>query len=225
MKSIVDSVNRVFVENDSAVDKTSLSSLTTVELIAVAHLPIKHGEFEIAGYRSVISNEQFIVLFKGQGFADAPTLVRIHSQCLTGDVFGSIKCDCGAQLQRAIEMIEQEERGVLVYQMQEGRGIGILNKIRAYALQDQGADTVEANEQLRLGADLRDYYQCGEILKSMGLRRIRVATNNPRKLIGLEQAGLEVVERVPIEVQFHELATFYMRTKKRRLGHLLETID
>jgi 3,4-dihydroxy 2-butanone 4-phosphate synthase/GTP cyclohydrolase II len=211
--------------SEETVSESMLRLRPTIERVAVAHLPIAVGNFEIAGYRSLISDEQFIALFKGPLLPDLPTLVRIHSQCLTGDVFGSMKCDCGAQLRRGLEMIEQQGRGVLVYQMQEGRGIGILNKIRAFALQDDGADTVEANEQLGFRADQREYYQCAEILESMGLRLVRVATNNPLKLSALEKAGLEVVERVPIEVEFHEMARFYMRTKKSRLGHLLENVD
>ncbi|MER3426485.1 MAG: GTP cyclohydrolase II [Pyrinomonas sp.] len=196
----------------------------SVERIATARLPTAVGEFMVAGYRSLTSDEEFVALFKGDLRPDVPTLVRIHSQCLTGDVFGSKKCDCGQQLHRAMELIEREGRGAIVYQLQEGRGIGILNKIRAYALQDQGADTVEANERLGLGVDLREYRQCAEILLDLGLRRVRVMSNNPAKIRALRRAGLEVVERVPLEVEPHEAAMHYLRTKKHKMGHLLESL-
>ena len=194
----------------------------SVEQVAIAALPTEWGDFQIAGYRSLISDEEFVALFKGEMLRDTPTLVRIHSQCLTGDVFGSTKCDCGAQLHQTMKMIEMEGRGAIVYQQQEGRGIGILNKIRAYALQDHGADTVEANEQLGLAVDLRDYKQCAEILFHLGLCRVRVISNNPLKLRALEEAGLRIVERVSIQVAPTENAAHYMRTKKEKLGHLLE---
>ena len=164
----------------------------------------------IAGYRSLTSDEEFVVLYKGKMEADVPTLVRIHSQCLTGDVFGSIKCDCGPQLHVAMEMIEKE-----------GRGIGILNKIRAYALQDDGADTVEANEKLGFAVDARNYQQCAEILFDLGLCKVRVISNNPDKLKALEKAGLRIVERIPIEIKTAQPAAHYLRTKKEKLGHLL----
>ena len=193
----------------------------TVERVAVANLPTEWGDFQIAAYRSLTTREEFVVLFKGEMSRDVPTLVRIHSQCLTGDVFGSTKCDCGKQLHRTMQMIEQEGRGAIVYQQQEGRGIGIVNKIRAYALQDQGADTVEANEQLGLAVDLRDYRQCAEILFDLGLCKVRVISNNPLKLRALEEAGLKIVERVSIEVDATDDAAEYLRTKKEKLGHLL----
>lgn len=194
----------------------------TVEHIATAHLPTATGDFRLAGYRSLISDEEFVVLYKGEMDPDVPTLVRIHSQCLTGDVFGSVKCDCGPQLHKAMEMIESEGRGAIVYQQQEGRGIGIINKIRAYALQDEGADTVEANERLGFAVDARSYEQCAEILFSLGLCKVRVMSNNPDKLKALSDAGLRVVERIPIEVDANEAAAHYLRTKKEKLGHLLE---
>jgi 3,4-dihydroxy 2-butanone 4-phosphate synthase/GTP cyclohydrolase II len=194
----------------------------SVERVAVADLPTEWGDFQIAGYRSLTSNEEFVALFKGEMRRDTPTLVRIHSQCLTGDVFGSTKCDCGGQLHETMRMIEREGRGAIVYQQQEGRGIGILNKIRAYALQDKGADTVEANEQLGLAVDLRDYKQCAEVLFDLGLCQVRVISNNPLKLRALEEAGLRIIERVSIQVEEPEQAGAYLRTKKEKLGHLME---
>ncbi len=194
----------------------------TVEKIAVAKLPTRMGDFKIAGYRSKTSSEEFVVLFKGELKKDVPTLVRIHSQCLTGDVFGSIKCDCGPQLNKAMEMIEKEGRGAIVYQQQEGRGIGIVNKIRAYALQDEGADTIEANEKLGFAIDARNYQQCAEILSDIGLCKVRVMTNNPDKLRALKNAGLQIIERVPLEVESQEPAAHYLRTKKEKMGHLLD---
>src|SRR6266542_1824679 len=194
----------------------------SVERVAIATLPTEWGDFQIAGYRSLLSDEEFVALFKGEMRRDIPTLVRIHSQCLTGDVFGSTKCDCGPQLHQTMQMIEREGRGAIVYQLQEGRGIGILNKIRAYALQDKGADTVEANEQLGLAVDLRDYKQCAEVLFDLGLCQVRVISNNPLKLRALEGAGLKIIERVSIQVESTEEADHYLRTKKEKLGHLLE---
>jgi 3,4-dihydroxy 2-butanone 4-phosphate synthase/GTP cyclohydrolase II len=195
----------------------------SVERVAMANLPTDVGQFKIAGYRSLTSDEDYVVLFKGEMRPDIPTLVRIHSQCLTGDVFGSTKCDCGRQLKRAMELIEAEGRGAIVYQHQEGRGIGILNKIRAYALQDEGADTVEANELLGLAVDAREYVQCAEVLFDLGLCHVRVMSNNPLKLQALEQAGLVIVERVSIEVEPEEAARHYLETKKRKMGHLLDS--
>jgi len=197
----------------------------SVERVSVANLPTEYGEFRIAGYRSRESGEEFVAIFKGEIARETPTLARIHSQCLTGDVFGSLKCDCGAQLHQAMRMIEAEGRGAIVYQMQEGRGIGIINKIRAYALQDGGADTVEANERLGLAVDLREYRQCAEILFDLGLCHVRIISNNPLKLRAMTEAGLQVVERVAIEVAHGEAAAHYMRTKKEKLGHLLENIE
>src|SRR6266566_2846079 len=193
----------------------------SVQRVAEAKLPTEWGDFSIAGYRSRTSDEEFVVLYKGELRPDVPTLVRIHSQCLTGDVFGSAKCDCGAQLHRTMQMIEEAGRGAIVYQQQEGRGIGILNKIRAYALQDQGADTIEANERLGLPVDSREYRQCAEILFDLGLCKVRVISNNPLKLRALEEAGLKIVERVAIEIPPTESAEKYLQTKKEKLGHLL----
>lgn len=194
----------------------------SVERVATANLPTEWGDFKIAGYRSRTSDEEFVALYEGDLQPDVPTLVRIHSQCLTGDVFGSTKCDCGKQLNHTMQMIQAEGRGAIVYQQQEGRGIGILNKIRAYALQDEGADTVEANELLGLAVDSREYRQCAEILYDLGLCQVRVISNNPLKLKALEEAGLKIVERVSIQVESPEFAAKYLRTKKEKMGHLLE---
>lgn len=217
MKSIGE-LNLLENNNHCAHDQNSL----TVENVATANLPTSIGEFKIAGYRSLNSSEEFVVLYKGEMDANIPTLVRIHSQCLTGDVFGSIKCDCGPQLHQAMKLIEEEGRGAIVYQQQEGRGIGIINKIRAYALQDEGADTVEANEKLGFEVDAREYQQCAEVLFDLGLCKVRVMSNNPDKIHALEEAGLQVVERVPIEVVAKAPAAHYLKTKKEKLGHLLE---
>src|SRR6476661_1088718 len=214
----------MFVENfknQSAV-APFYKDVSSVQKVAESRLPTEIGEFRIAGYRSLISDEEFVLLYKGEFDADVPTLVRIHSQCLTGDVFGSVKCDCGPQLHRSMEMIEAEGRGAIVYQQQEGRGIGIINKIRAYALQDAGADTVEANEQLGFAVDAREYRQCAEILFDLGLCKVRVISNNPDKLRALEEAGLQIVERIPIEIRAEAPAAHYLKTKKEKLGHLID---
>jgi GTP cyclohydrolase II len=197
------------------------TSLSTVRRIAEARLPTEFGEFQILGYRSLTSPEEFIALVRGVPRPDLASLVRIHSQCMTGDVFGSTRCDCGRQLHEAMRRIAVERHGAIIYQQQEGRGIGIINKIRAYALQDEGADTVEANEQLGLDVDSRRYEQCAEILRDLDLRKVRVLSNNPAKIRALEQCGLEVVERVALEVQPAEAALRYLRTKKEKMGHLI----
>lgn len=210
--------------NEESTTRCPTEAGLSVERVATASLPTEWGDFQIAGYRSLVSDEEFVALYKGELRRDEPTLARIHSQCLTGDVFGSTKCDCGPQLHETMRMIEREGRGAIVYQQQEGRGIGILNKIRAYALQDQGADTVEANEQLGLAVDLRNYKQCAEVLFDLGLCQVRVISNNPLKLRALEEAGLKIVERISIEVESTENAAGYLRTKKEKLGHLLDLL-
>jgi GTP cyclohydrolase II len=193
----------------------------TVERVTEANLPTELGEFRIIGYRSPGTSEEFIVLKRGVLRADKPTLVRIHSQCLTGDVFGSTKCDCGQQLNAAMKLIAGENCGVIIYQQQEGRGIGIINKIRAYALQDAGADTIEANELLGLEVDLRHYEQCSEILRDLGLRRVRLISNNPEKINALKNCGLEIVERVPLRIKFHRNLARYLKTKREQMGHVI----
>ena len=193
----------------------------SVKRIAEARLPTETGEFRIVGYRSLTSDEEFIALVRGKLDSEKPTLARIHSQCLTGDVFGSTKCDCGQQLRAAMRLIAKEGSGAIVYQQQEGRGIGIINKIRAYALQDAGADTIEANERLGLEVDLRRYEQCAEILLDLGLRRVRLMSNNPEKIRALENEGLEIVERVPLHVKFHPALRGYLKTKREEMGHFI----
>ena len=206
------------------VKRPHCAPVKTIERVATARLPTDYGEFRIIGYRSLTSDEEFVALVRGELRADRPTLARIHSQCLTGDVFGSIKCDCGRQLHAAMRLIANEGRGVIIYQQQEGRGIGIINKIRAYALQDAGADTIEANKRLGLEVDLRQYEQCAEILLDLGLRQVRVLSNNPEKIRALKASGLEVVARVALELPPTDAATNYLRTKKEKMGHLLEMV-
>lgn len=199
----------------------SRTAAKTIERVADARLPTETGEFRIIGFRSLVSSEEFVAVVKGELNPDQTSLVRIHSQCMTGDVFGSIKCDCGRQLDAAMKLIEREGHGAIVYQQQEGRGIGIINKIRAYALQDEGADTIEANERLGFEADLRSYDQCAEILLELGLRTVRVMSDNPAKILALRHAGLEVIERVPLEVEPHDFFVGYLKTKKEKMGHLV----
>ena len=207
------------LRNERETDRATAGLTVTKE--AEANLPTEFGTFRIIGFRSATSDEEFVALVKGNFDPERPTLVRIHSQCLTGDVFHSLKCDCGPQLERAMEMIEAEGSGIIVYQQQEGRGIGIVNKIRAYALQDQGADTIEANLRLGFAVDEREYEQCAEIIKLLGVRRVRLMSNNPDKVRALRDAGLEIVERVPLEVKAHQTAHKYLLTKKEKMGHLL----
>jgi 3,4-dihydroxy 2-butanone 4-phosphate synthase/GTP cyclohydrolase II len=188
-------------------------------------LPTDLGTFKAIAYTNQIDNKEHIALVKGNIDPDLPTLVRVHSECLTGDVFHSHRCDCGPQLDAALKQIEQAGTGVLLYMRQEGRGIGLINKLKAYALQEQGLDTVEANIKLGFAPDLRDYGIGAQILKDLGVRQMRLLTNNPRKIKGLEGYGLEVVERVPIQMEENESNTSYLHTKKDKLGHLLEFHD
>jgi 3,4-dihydroxy 2-butanone 4-phosphate synthase/GTP cyclohydrolase II len=192
-----------------------------VEFVREVNFPTRHGSFRLRLYRSLADGEHHLGLVMGNPASGSAPLVRVHSQCLTGDVFGSLRCDCGSQLQNAMEMIRKEGRGVLLYMRQEGRGIGLANKIHAYQLQDQGMDTVEANERLGFEADLRDYGVGAQILSDMGLRKIRLMTNNPRKVVGLEGYGLRIVERVPIVCPANKYSAKYLRTKKEKLGHIL----
>jgi 3,4-dihydroxy 2-butanone 4-phosphate synthase/GTP cyclohydrolase II len=196
-------------------------SIKNIERAAEAKLPTNFGDFRVIGYRSLVSDEEFVVLTRGIFKPESPALVRIHSQCLTGDVFGSIKCDCGQQLEAAMKLIAEEDCGAIVYQQQEGRGIGIINKIRAYALQDNGADTIEANERLGLDVDLRRYEQCAEILLDLGLTSVRLMSNNPEKIRSLRNCGLEIVERVSLSIEYHKNLTGYLKTKRDEMGHLI----
>jgi 3,4-dihydroxy 2-butanone 4-phosphate synthase/GTP cyclohydrolase II len=195
-----------------------------VRKVAEANLPTRHGAFKIHAYESALDREQHVALTLGEISPEEPVLVRVHSQCLTGDIFGSSRCDCGEQLEAALETIAREGRGVLLYLRQEGRGIGLIHKIMAYQLQDQGQDTVEANEALGFKADQRDYGIGAQILAELGVRRMRLLTNNPRKFVGLEGYGLTIVERLPIEVPAHDLNRRYLRTKKEKLGHILRSV-
>jgi 3,4-dihydroxy 2-butanone 4-phosphate synthase/GTP cyclohydrolase II len=193
-----------------------------VERVAEAKLPTKYGEFTVIAYRSKVDPDEHVALVKGDVAGDEPVLVRVHSECLTGDVFGSLRCDCGGQIALAMEKIAKEERGVFLYMRQEGRGIGFHNKLRAYALQDQGLDTVEANLALGFDADLRDYGIGAQILADLGLHKIKLLTNNPKKVIGLESYGLRIVEIVDLRTEPTPYNLEYLKTKQKKLGHLLD---
>lgn len=201
-----------------------LRTESLVEKGVEADLPTEHGRFRIIPFRQKSNGAEHVVLIKGELNADEAVLVRVHSSCMTGDIFGSMRCDCGEQLHKAMRFIEQEGKGVVLYLNQEGRGIGLMDKIHAYKLQEEGMDTVEANLKLCHQADERDYGVGAQILRQIGVTKMRLMTNNPVKRVGLEAYGLEVVENIPIEVPPNEHNEFYMRTKKERMGHQLQNI-
>ncbi len=195
-----------------------------VRRISQSRLPTAHGEFQVIAYCGLVDSEVHLALVHGDVQPDKPALVRVHSECLTGDVFGSLRCDCGEQLMAAMQRIGLADAGVLVYLRQEGRGIGLANKLAAYALQDQGADTVEANEAFGFAPDLRNYGIGAQILRDVGVAKMRLMTNNPRKIVGLEGYGLEIVERVPLEMPPNDVNANYLMTKRVKLGHLFDNV-
>ncbi len=193
-----------------------------VSRAASAKLPTRYGEFEMIGFENLITKEHHVALVKGDVYNGEPVLIRVHSECLTGDAFGSLRCDCGQQYDAAMKKIAEEGRGILLYMRQEGRGIGLINKIKAYHLQDQGLDTVEANLALGFGADMRDYGIGAQILSDLGVKKLILMTNNPRKMVGLAGYGIEIVDRVPIQLNHNESNENYLKTKKSKLGHMLQ---
>ncbi len=201
-----------------------LKEESLVEMGPSVHLPTKYGDFRLIPFRQTSTGQEHVALIKGEWAQNEPILVRMHSSCLTGDVLGSLRCECGDQLHQAMQAIENEGKGVLVYLNQEGRGIGLMNKIRAYKLQEEGMDTVDANLHLGFDADERDYGVGAQILQKLGVTRMRLMTNNPIKRIGLEAYGLSIVENVPVEIPTNPYNEKYMRTKKERMGHILKNI-
>jgi 3,4-dihydroxy 2-butanone 4-phosphate synthase/GTP cyclohydrolase II len=195
-----------------------------VQRIAAPHLPTRMGDFRLYAYRSDVTHEEHLALVHGEIAEDEPVLVRVHSQCLTGDVFGSARCDCGEQLELAMEKIVEAGKGVFLYLLQEGRGIGLINKIKAYELQDQGHDTVSANEKLGFPPDIRNYGVGCQILRDLGVRKMRLMTNNPSKYVAIDGYGLEIVERVPLEVHPTDRSRKYLEAKKNKMGHLLKLV-
>ena len=195
---------------------------SVVRIVTEAKMPTQFGNFNVVGFCSEVDNKDYIALVKGQWSREDAVLVRVHSQCLTGDVFGSQRCDCGPQLQSAMEMVEAEGRGVILYLPQEGRGIGLLNKIRAYRLQEEGMDTVEAIHHLGFKDDLRDYGLGARMLSLLGIRKMRLMTNNPRKIVGIEGHGLKIIERIPLEKGQHPNNINYLKTKQDKLGHFIQ---
>jgi len=188
-------------------------------------MPTRFGEFRMVAYTTTVDDAKHVAMVMGDPDPERPTLVRVHSECLTGDLFHSLRCDCGEQLEAAMAAIARIGEGVLLYMRQEGRGIGLINKLKAYNLQDEGADTVEANHRLGFGDDLRDYGIGAQILRDVGVRRLKLMTNNPRKLVGLEGYGLELTTRVPLEMPANTRNLKYLKTKKDKMGHLLEHLE
>ena len=201
-----------------------LKNESLIEKGETVNMPTAFGHFKLTPFRQTSNGLEHIALVKGEWKKDEPVLVRVHSSCVTGDIFGSMRCECGEQLHKAMEMIEKEGKGVIVYMNQEGRGIGLMNKIKAYKLQEEGMDTVEANIHLGFNADERDYGVGAQILREVGVCKIRLMTNNPKKRIGLEAYGLSIVDNVPLEVEPNKYNTFYMETKKERMGHDLKYV-
>jgi 3,4-dihydroxy 2-butanone 4-phosphate synthase/GTP cyclohydrolase II len=192
-----------------------------VKRVADVHLPTRFGDFQLIAYEDRISGDNHLALIKGEWQEDDPVLVRVHSQCVTGDIFGSLRCDCGEQLGRALRQVEESGRGAVLYMKQEGRGIGLINKLRAYELQEKGLDTVEANEALGFQMDHRDYGIGCQILRDLGIRKLSLLTNNPNKRVALAGYGLEIVERVPLEIVPNGENARYLKTKRDRMGHLI----
>jgi 3,4-dihydroxy 2-butanone 4-phosphate synthase/GTP cyclohydrolase II len=192
-----------------------------VERIVDVNLPTKHGDFRLHMFKNVLDNKEHLALVKGEINSKKPILVRVHSECLTGDLLGSLRCDCQDQLIKSLKIIEHEGNGIVLYMRQEGRGIGLANKLKAYKLQDEGKDTVEANEALGFKADLRDYGIGAQILRNLGVRKMILLTNNPKKVVGLKGYGLEIIKRIPIEVPANSINEKYLKTKRDKLGHML----
>lgn len=216
----------VMIEHEDAKNRSNRTAADAehiMERVVTANLPTKYGDFLIHGFENRLNGEHHVALTLGDVSDGKPVLVRVHSECLTGDVFGSAKCDCGDQFDAAMRAIAAEGRGIMIYLRQEGRGIGLINKLRAYSLQDQGLDTVEANVALGFPADMRDYTVGAEMLTSLGAKQLRLLTNNPDKVYSLEKFGLEIIERVPIETRHKSASDAYMKTKKAKMGHILKT--